>query len=225
MTWLRPAILVWQAYGRVFLLIQVMALATVGGYFLFPEFRAAAERAATWKSEGGLGFAAVSAMIFGGVIPELLKWKLRPPGLPRPKMSEVAHQVALFGIAGMMVDIFYNAQARWFGDSGGWEVVLLKVAVDQGLYSLFVANPIAVVWFLWREQGYSLTATWRACRWPLLKQRTLQIWVMGVMFWSPLLPGLYALPSGLQFIAFLFALCAWGIVFVFIARRQIGGEL
>jgi hypothetical protein len=216
---------VWQAYGRAFLLIQAVALVAFACYFAFPGFREATAVAAAWKEEGGMWFSALAAMMFGGVIPELLKWKLRPPGLPAPRFSELVHQVSIFGIGGVMVDGFYALQARWFGDAAGWDVVLLKILVDQGLYSLFVANPIAVVWFLWREQGYSLSATWRACCWPLLKARTLQIWTTGILFWSPLLLGLYALPAALQFIAFLFALCAWGIILVFIARRQVSGGL
>lgn len=217
--------MVWQAYGRAFVIIQVAALTAVAGYFIFPGFQEMAAVAVRWKEEGGMLFSAVTAMVFGGVIPELLKWRLRPPGLPAPKASEVVHQVSLFGIGGVMVDVFYGLQARWFGEAAGWEVVVLKVVVDQGVYSLFIANPIAVLWFLWREQGYSLVATWRACRWPLLKARTLQIWTTGVMFWTPLLLGLYALPAALQFIAFLFALCAWGIIVIFIARRQVSGGL
>jgi hypothetical protein len=221
----RPAVLVWQAYGRAFLLIQGVALVVFAFYFVFPGFRQAAEVVAGWKEEGGIWFAALSAMVFGGVVPELLKWKLRPPGLPAPRFSELVHQISIFGIGGVMADGFYRLQARWFGDSADWNVVLLKILVDQLLYSPFVAVPIAVLWFLWREQGYDLVATWRACRWPLLKARTLQIWTTGALFWSPLLLGLYALPAALQFIAFLFALCAWGIIFVFIARRQVSGGL
>jgi len=218
-------VLVWQAYGRVFVGIQAVALAVGAAYFCIPEVRGAAEVAAGWKREGGAWFAAWTSMLFGGVIPELLKWKLRPAGLPAPRAVEVVHQIGIFGIGGVMVDVFYRQQAAWFGDSAGWGVVVLKIVVDQGLYSLFVANPIAVLWFLWREQGFDPVKTVKACRWAVLKARTLQIWTTGLVFWTPLLGVLYALPAALQFVAFLFALTAWGIVLVFIARRQVAGGL
>jgi hypothetical protein len=133
--------------------------------------------------------------------------------------------MGLFAIHGAMVDQFYQWQTVWFGPAEGVGILLVKIFVDQCLYSLFLANPFTVVWFLWREQGYCVGATLRSLRLGLLKERVLQIWATGLFFWSPLLLGLYALPVGLQFVAFLFANCAWGILMVFIARRQIGSGL
>lgn len=216
--------MVWRAYGPVFVGIQATAALAVAAYFLLPPVREAAEAMLRWKQAGGIWFSGIACIITGGVIPELLKWKFRPAHLPVPTPLELVHQFGIFAIGGMMVDGFYRLQAVWFGDSAAWPVLLVKIGVDQFIYSPFLANPLVVVWFLWRECGYNPVATVRACSWALLRDRTLQIWSTGVVFWPPLLIALYSLPASLQFIAFLFANCAWGIVLVFIARRQVGKE-
>jgi len=131
------------------------------------------------------------------------------------------HQMAIFGICGLMVDVFYKLQGRMFGSDHDWGTLLVKIFVDQFLYSLFIPNPLVVVWFLWREKGFDLAATARALRPGLFRERVLPLWTTGLVFWIPLLLALYSLPVGLQFVAFLLANCAWGILLVFIARRQV----
>lgn len=213
-----PALEVWSAYGRLFVLIQGAAALVLAAWFLSPAVRGVAEVLAGWKADGGWAFAGTTAMISGGVVPELLKWKFRPPHLPAPGRVEVLHQFALFALSGVMVNGFYQLQSDWFGEGS----VLVKVAVDQLVYSPLIAAPVAVLWFLWRERGFSVRATVRAATPGLLVARVVPMWSTGLLFWTPLLFLLYALPGSLQFIAFLFAYCAWGIILVFIGRRQIG---
>lgn len=201
--------------------IQAGAALFLAVYFLSPGVREACEVMASWKKAGGWWFAAIMTVISGVMIPELLKWKLRPAGLPRPTAGEFLHQAGIFAILGAMVDQFYQLQTVWFGPAAGLGILLLKIFVDQFLYSLFLTNPLTVLWFLWREQGYDGVGTLRAIRPGLFQERVLPMWATGLVFWTPLLLGLYALPVGLQFVAFLFANCAWGILMVFIARRQI----
>jgi hypothetical protein len=219
---LQPGVRAFRAYRVLFLGIQGAAAVFLALYFLSPEVRGFCETLADWKRAGGWWFASLMTAFSGVVVPELLKWKLRPAGLARPTAGELIHQMVLFAILGAMVDQFYQWQTVWFGPAKGLGIVLVKIFVDQFLYSLFLANPFAVAWFLWREQGYRFGATLRAFRPGLFRERVLQIWATGLFFWPPLLLGLYALPVGLQFVAFLFANCAWGILMVFIARRQIG---
>lgn len=210
-----------QTYRPVFLGIQGAAALFLALYFLVPEVRTACDAAATWKESSGWWFGVVMAVVSGAAVPELLKWKMRPPGLPRPTVLELAHQFTLFAILGAMVDQFYQLQMAWFGATRGLGVLLLKIFIDQFIYSLLLTAPLSVVWFLWREQGYRPLATWAALRLSLFRERVLPMWATGLVFWIPLLLGLYLLPVGLQFVAFLFANCAWGILLVFIARRQI----
>jgi len=209
------------AYRPLFLGIQGTAAALLAVYFMSPDVRRACDVLVGWKDAGGTPFVVVSCILSGGVIPELLKWRLRPPGLPRPTLPELAHQMAIFGICGLMVNEFYKLQGLWFGPAHGWGILLLKIFIDQFIYSLFLPNPLVIVWFLWREKGFDLAATMRAVRPGLIRERLMPLWVTGLVFWVPLLLVLYSLPVGLQFVAFLLANCAWGILMVFIARRQV----
>jgi hypothetical protein len=222
---LQPGLRAFQTYRVLFLGIQGGAAVFLAVYFLSPGVREACGELADWKRAGGWWFASWTAMLSGVVVPELLKWKLRPPGLPNPTVGELVHQMGLFAILGAMVDQFYQWQTVWFGPAEGLGILLLKIFVDQFLYSLFITNPIAVGWFFWREHGYRMGSTLRALRPGLFRERVLPMWATGLVFWSPLLLVIYALPAALQFVAFLFANCAWGILMVFIARRQIEGGL
>lgn len=209
------------AYRPLFLGIQATAGVLLAAYFLSPEMRRVCDMLVGWKEAGGTPFVVVSCIISGGVIPELLKWRLRPPGLPRPTLLELVHQMAIFGICGLMVDGFYKLQGQMFGSGHDWGTLLAKIFVDQFLYSVFIPNPIVVVWFLWREKRFDFMETVRAIRPGLIRERLLPLYATGWVFWIPILLALYSLPVGLQFVAFLLANCAWGILMVFIARRQV----
>ncbi|MDX6767173.1 MAG: hypothetical protein SFU85_10325 [Candidatus Methylacidiphilales bacterium] len=220
---LEPGWKAFRAYRPVFLGIQSVGLLLLLAYYFLPGLAGACEALVAWKRAGGLWFAALATVVSGGVVPELLKWKMRPAGLPHPGPLELLHQMTLFAILGMMVDVFYDLQGRWFGPTTGLGVLLLKWFVDQFVYSLFLTGPLSILWFMWREHRFDPLATMRAAWSRQFIGRVLPMWATGLVFWTPLLFGLYVLPVGLQFLAFLVANCAWGILMVFIARRQIDG--
>lgn len=215
------ALLGLRLYWPAFLLIQGSALAMAFLYFNHGGVQEFCHQLGAWKLAGGWWFAAVANVISGGVVPELLKLKFRPPGLPRPTPPELLHQFTMLAVLGMSVDLFYRFQdILWAGKPAGLALAG-KILVDQFVYTPFIALFFVVIWYLWREQHFNLRATWRAATFPLVSRRVGEILVSNVLFWVPILLAVYSLPRDLQFILFLFVNAAWCILLIFIARQQV----
>lgn len=202
-------------------LMQLCALAAVVCYYNIADFRRVADELAVWKQAGGLWFAAAAGLVSGGILPEILKAFLRPPGRPGPTPGELAHQFAYFALTGVLVERFYAMQGVWLsGEPEPWRVAL-KILIDQFGYTLFIATPLLIAWFAWREHGYNPVATLRALTPSLLARRLPPLFVPNVIFWAPALAGVYSLPQPLQFVLFIFLNAGWCVLAVFIARSQI----
>jgi hypothetical protein len=201
--------------------MQACAAAAVFLYYNAAAFREFAHLLAGWKAQGGPAFAAAATILSGGVLPEVLKAALRPPGRRGPTPGELVHQFAYFGLTGILVERFYALQAFWLGSGGEPWRLGAKILVDQFGYALFIAMPLLIAWFAWREHGYRLGETLRALTPRLFAKRLPPLFIPNVIFWAPALIGVYSLPVDLQFILFIFLNAGWCILAIFIARTQI----
>lgn len=216
-----PALQGLRLYWPAFVGIQLAAFALTALFFLSPIMRDFCLMLADWKASGGLWFTGLANVVSGGVAPELLKLKFRPPGLPRPTAAELLHQFTMLAVLGVMVDLFYRFQSVLWAGREGWSALAGKIVLDQFGYTLFVALPFIVLWFLWREMDYNLAATWRAATFSRVWGRVGEILISNVFFWVPVLLAVYSLPAALQFLLFLVANAAWCILLIFIARQQV----
>lgn len=203
--------------------MQLCAAAAVLAYYQLSAFREFSGLLAAWKTAGGLLFAAAANIVSGGVIPELLKAALRPPGRRGPSPGEIAHQFAYFGLTGILVERFYALQAVWLGNGPEPWRLAAKIVIDQFGYTLFIATPLLIAWFAWREHGYRPLETIRSLTPALLARRLPPLFVPNVIFWAPALVCVYALPQPLQFVLFIFLNAGWCVLAIFIARTQISG--
>lgn len=218
-----PALAALRIYWPAFLALQLAAAATVVAYYTSEGFREIAHTVLSWKESGGVLFLAAANVLSGAVIPELLKALLRPPGRARPELGDWLHLISLMAILGVMVEVFYNAQSAWFGSGRGLSTLVLKIVVDQFGYTLFFAVPVIIIWFAWKEDGYSIGRTLRRIRPPLFIERLPPLFVPNCIFWIPALIAVYSLPTQLQFLLFIFLNGAWCLVMVFIARETSRG--
>ncbi len=221
---LEPALRGLRAYWPAFLGIQIFAFLCTAAFFVSPTVREWCEILMRWKIAGGLLFAAVANVVTGGVVPELLKWKLRPSSLSNPTAGELVHQFIMLAVLGISVDLFYQLQNVLWQGLDGVPALIGKILLDQFIYTPLVALPFIVLWFLWREHDYDLAATRRAATFPLIRRRVCEILVSNVIFWVPILVALYSLPTPLQFLLFLIVNAAWCLLLIFIARRQVGAS-
>jgi hypothetical protein len=216
---LAPALEAVRLYWPAFLALQISAAATVVGYYTLIPVRDVAHRLLEWKIAWGLPFVAAASVFSGAILPETLKAILRPPGYRPPDAAAWLHLGSLMALLGVMVDAFYRLQGQWFGDGGGITAVILKILVDQFVYALLFVTPLVIVWFAWKENGYSIRRTAEAMRWRSLLTKIPMLFVPNLCFWVPALAALYALPTELQFLLFVFVNGAWCLVMIFVARE------
>lgn len=214
-----PGLRAFQAYGKLFVAIQLAAGAFVLLYKLNADVRAACEIVGHWKVAGGLLATALTTMISGGVIPELLKWKLRPAHLRPPTLAQIAHRFSFFALLGVMVDLFYRLQGLLFGTGDDVGTLASKLLVDELLFTPLVSMPFTTLWFYWGDVGFSFRRMRHELTWQAFWDRYLAIWSVCLAYWPVVLIFVYAMPSNLQFPLFLFVNAAWGVVMVLIASR------
>ena len=70
---IQPAIAAFKAYWPAIVFVQSCALVAVISYYTIETVAHGFGRIAEWKQSGGLLFAAITTMVSGGILPELLK--------------------------------------------------------------------------------------------------------------------------------------------------------
>ncbi|MFQ3241116.1 MAG: hypothetical protein ACI9JZ_000800 [Lentimonas sp.] len=213
----------WQglrAYWPAILLIQGMSLCLVLSYYWISGTQAVFGRIAELKVELGITFAAVTTVFSGGVFPELLKRKFGPKGSPSLGDAELAHQFMMWAIVGVLVDRFYTLQSMVFGDGNDVTTLVVKVAMDQCLFTPFLCLPFITLWFLAREMNYSISRFRASVSLPVVRDRVLPMWATSLSFWPVMLLIVYSLPAALQFPLFLLGNSAFSILMIFIIRQQ-----
>lgn len=210
-----------RKFWRPFLLIQSAAVLLVLAYHFSQSVRAACEVVGVWKTSGGLPFAAASAAIAGGLLPEIAKALTdRRLGGLRGRGGEIAFNLAFFALDGVVIDLFYRFAAWLFGSQASLRTVIAKTAFDQFAFTPIWSALIALL-FLWRQRGFSLAATRPALRGGFYRARVVPLLIPNWFFWIPMVSIIYALPSPLQFTLFVPALGAWSLIMVFIADADV----
>lgn len=218
---IQPAITAFKAYWPAIVFVQSCALGAVISYYTIDTVTQSFSRIAEWKESGGLLFAAITTMISGGILPELLKRCFLSKGRKAPSGIEFTHQLVMWGALGMLVERFYHLQGILFGTETSATTSLIKVAFDLLLFTPFISLPGIVLWMSLFEHNYKVK-TWlkEALRFPSLRERVLPLWATSLCFWPITLLIIYSLPSPLQFPLFLFGNAAFSILMIFIVRHQ-----
>lgn len=207
-----------RRFWRPFLLIQGAAVALVLAYHFSPGVRAACQVVGVWKTSGGLLFAAVSAAVAGGLLPEMAKLLAdRGRAGLRGRGGTIAFNFAFFALDGVVIDRFYGLAAVLFGRAASLRIVVSKTLFDQFVFTPLWSVVITLL-FLWRQRGFSWAATRPALGRGFYRTRVLPLLIPNWCFWIPMVSIIYALPVPLQFTLFVLALGAWSLIMVFIAE-------
>lgn len=116
-----------------------------------------------------------------------------------------------------MVDTLYRLQSQWFGDGNDLRTLLAKVLVDQGPYNMLYATPVSMIFYNWKDAGFS----WRRAREILRGQVARRYWSIMVgawMVWVPAVLMIYSLPPDLQIPLFNLVLCFFTLVLALLSR-------
>ena len=221
-----PLLLGWQAAkANAFpaLIIQLLMLALLAGYYLNPGFAQSLEQLAAFKQRHGFGFVLVASILAGAVIPELFVIVFFQRGrIRRQNFRNLAFTIPVWGLDGCLVDVLYRTEAHWFGDVATPLVVATKICVDQFGYNPFFAAPFGVLTYEWKNTGISMQPVHDLFTVRHYRDKILPTLVATWAVWIPLMAIIYSLPLALQFPLFALALSFWVLLLTYMTNRFAG---
>jgi hypothetical protein len=205
---------------RPFIIIQVAAVVLVFAYYRSSGLQEAASKLAAFKVAGGIWFAFGAGAIAGGIVPEFAKALSRTlPKLDKWWALEVAHTAAVFGVVGILVDLFYKGQGMLFGTGIDPQTLLYKTLLDMGAFAPLFCIPLEVATLEWGHHRYRMKVLFQNLTPLAYRDRVLPVVVPCWAFWTPVLLCVYALPPDLQFPFAILAEAAWSIIIVCVTKR------
>ena len=203
------------------LILQAIMLALLLGYYFYPPTTQWLDRLAVLKERWDFGYSAVSAIIAGAVIPEIMRILVFQKGrVSRANLDNLLFTVPFWCVMGLLVDIFYRTQAVVFGAEATFRIVATKVFFDQFLYSPFIATPLTCWLYDWKHSGYSLTDYRRYFTKAYARDVMVPVVFANWGVWLPIVSVLYSLPSLLQIPLFGLALSLWVLLYTWISEQR-----
>jgi hypothetical protein len=194
---------------------------TVAIYYLWPAGAAVISAFGSWLHAWGVIGTAVATMVAGGMLSEASLVYIQNHGRwSREHIDRMLFNSVMFFISGVMVYEFYHMQARIFGDSANWRVVLPKVLLDQFGFTAFWSTPYQALMTRWQTLHFSGSKLRRELGWGFVLERMLPILLTNWIYWFPCVALIYSLPLMLQPSLFLFATAAWGLLMPAVARQE-----
>ena len=205
------------------LVIQILMLALLIGYYASPEFGAFLDRLAQHKQAHGFLFIALSMTLAASLLPELFVILFFQRGRPRREnFRNILFTAPLWIIDGVLVDLMYRGLAAWLGDTATPSVVAAKICLDQFGYNVVFAAPYGVLAYQWKNSGYSFAELRRHLSWRTLTEKIIPTLLATWAVWIPLMAIIYSLPLALQFPLFSLALTFWVLLLTYMTNRFAG---
>lgn len=177
--------------------LWLLAAAMVLAYYRFPGVAAALEPLARWQTECGWLASFLNRLFFAGVVPGIFLVTVKALKVRYPLRVACAQGVWC-GLWGILCGWFYELQALVVGNDVSLSTLLLKVTIDQFVWTVLVVAPANGVFFLWMGQDFSFARTRRV--WPrrFYSELVLPILVPNWCLWIPVVVIVYAFPLPLQ---------------------------
>ena len=194
------------------------------GYLFVPPVHQALEQVGQLKTRWGWRFSAISTAVFGGALPVFFTWFAQRMESARANrttngLSYLCSNVIFWACKGVEIDFFYRFQAAIFGTTSTFETVFFKTAFDQLVYVPTIGLVNVILFYHWRDNGYSgkkflttLGANW-------YRHRVLPVLISNWAIWLPAVVMIYCLPLALQLPVQNLILCFWILILVFFTER------
>ncbi len=205
---LRPGIVLW-----------IMLMLFMLGYFYSDRFREILSNVAVFKENTGRIFSFGIYFMAAGIMPELLKVVLTQRFRVTGKnIANTLYLGTIFGIVGVIVDVFYQFQAQWFGDGNTFTTLTCKTLVDQFLFSP-VMNCWILILLIWRDNKFDSGKLKSILKDKFLTSRLLPVLVANFCIWLPGVIVVYIMPTPLQIPVAATILCFWVLILTYIENR------
>lgn len=203
------------------LFLQALMACFIVAYLLHDGTAAFLARVGEIKQEASYGFAFVTYMLSGGLLPELLKIVFFQSGRATlANLWSFAATGPFLGVMGMTVDFFYRCQNIWFGSGNDWKTIVFKILVDQFLYSPFIANICCTAFFTLQAGRFSRATAVSLFTFDFITEKVLPVQIAGWGFWVPAVACIYFMPPQLQIPVAVLVQTFWVLMLTTITARQ-----
>jgi hypothetical protein len=204
-------------------ILQGAMLAVLISYYVSPKCADLLDRLARYGEQYGLAFVVIAAAIAGAIVPELFVIVFFQRGrLRKENLRNLQFTIPTWAIDGILVDLMYRLNALWFGDVTTVWVVSAKILADQLGYNPFIAAPLEVLVYEWKNDGFSWASVRRALTWDHYREKIVPTLLATWAVWAPLMAIIYSLPYPLQFPLFSIALTFWVLLLTYMTNRFAG---
>ncbi len=204
------------------LFLQAILLVFLALYLTHEGTRHVLFQVADLKQESGFLFAFVIYVLSAALLPELLRIGIFQKGrITRKNIQNFLTAAPVWGLMGVLVDLFYRLQALWFGIGNDVGTILIKVAVDQFLFSPFVGNVFVIGYFAWRDAGFRFPALRKIFNRDFFPERIFPVQVAGWCIWIPGVSVVYFMPPELQVPVAALIQAFWVLVFSVVNRPRL----
>lgn len=143
------------------LVLWLFGSALVLSYYFLPSVQQGLDSLGRLKLQWGWKFSAISTGLFGGILPMCIAWIFgRSHRLDTfQDLHSLAYLISntiFWSAKGVEIDCLYRGQAILLGSGLNWQTVITKTAIDQFLYVPAFGLLNVVLFYLWRDAGYSL---------------------------------------------------------------------
>ena len=203
------------------LLLQAVMVCFIALYLFHNGTREFLARVGTVRSQMGYTFAVVSYIFSGALLPEAMRVVFFQKGRFRlHNLWSVVSMAPLWALLGLIVDCFYRIQGGWFGVGNTWDVVFMKVAVDQLFFSPLVVNPLVVAYLAWQEARFRTSAVETIFSWEFLNEKMIPTQIAVWCVWLPGVSLVYSMPPLLQLPVAVLIQCFWVLILTTINQSE-----
>jgi len=206
------------------LCLWLFGMLIIIGYFNSESIRGGLEYVGRVKEQTGFAFAMISTAIFGGLLPTVI-----PILFGRPRQtgfwSLLISNVVFWAIKGLEIDLLYKFQAWLFGNQNDVATIAGKVLLDLAIYAPLFGLLTCVLFYIWRDNGYSLSKTRKRLGPNWYVKTVLPALISNWCVWLPSVIMIYSLPLALQLPVQNLILSFWVLVLVFFTASDASEDL
>lgn len=197
----KPALVVWTVMAGIAAL-----------YYLVPASHGVFTLLVSIQNFMGVLFPSLGMGLSVGILVEVVKvLASKNRKWTRENSINALFNFAVFGIMGLSHHYRYAFQNEVFGAGNSFQELASKVAFDQFIWTVLIANPYQAVCFLWKNHAFS----WRAVHHHMFPFRSfwgtqmLPVLITNWAFWIPMAFIIYYFPPDLQLPLSILAVTTW----------------
>ena len=179
------------------IVLWIVAVALVAGYYNVPWVERAMRPIFDFQASGGWVAAVVNRVVFCGMLPGVFLIAVKSIRPAHPWATILANCIWM-GAWGVASNAFFTLQAHIFGAGHDIQTLVAKVFVDKCIWSAMLCVPLYSLFFYWEGRNFSFSR----CRaeWPqsYLRQIYLPVLMADFLVWVPVQFVVYMFPLPLQ---------------------------